>query len=153
MSEFFAQLYSWFGFFPYSADLDTHLRGYDITCSAYIGTPLYLYVGIFMLVSVFVAYILQYHVINSTSFNKKHHWWITALIIVALNFFVAFWLPYHDLQSANVCAQLRISTSDCVGFGISGAVWAFIAFTLLTSFPLPRHYAGANMLETTFWKP
>ncbi len=154
MLELFAKLYEWFGLIPfYTKDLGDHLRGFDITCSEYIGTALYLYVGWIMVALTAVFYVLQYHVINSSRFNKRTHWWITTLVISAINFLIAFTLPFNDLQNGDFCGQLRFGVRDCVGFGISNAVWSFIIFALLTSTPYPRLLSGHNTRYTTFWKP
>jgi hypothetical protein len=154
MRDFFASLYEWFGLIPfYSTDLGEHLRGYDITCTDYMGTPLYVYIGWIMILLTIFFYILQYYIINSPRFNKWIHWWLIALVIVILNFLIAFTLPFNDLQSSDYCNQLKLSVSDCVGFGFSNALWSFILFLLLTSLPVPRKWAGYNMRHTTFWKP
>ena len=154
MSDFFASLYEWFGLVPfYSTDLGEHLRGYDITCSAYMGTNLYMGIGLAMLGVTAAVYILQYYVINSPAWNKRMHWWLFALLLVVVNFLIAFGFPFKDLQAGDYCTQLRISVLDCVFFGISNAIWSFILFLLLTSFPVPRRWAGHNMTDTTFWKP
>ncbi len=146
-------LYEWFGLnFLYSTDLGEHLRGYDITCSDYTDTPLYIVVGIGMIVSTILVYILLYHIINSPRWNKRVHWWLFAGILVLLNFLIAFILPFNDLQTTDYCTQLRISALDCVFFGVSNAIWSFILFVFLTSLPI-RKWAGHNMTDTTLWKP
>lgn len=153
MKELFASIYEWFGLFPlYSRDLGDHLRGWDITCSEYIGTPWYNYVGLIMIIITLFFYLLQYHIIDSPKFKAKHHWWIIALIIVILNFFIAFTIPFNSLQAGNYCNQLSFTVSDCVGFGFSNAFWSFVLFLLLTSFKYPK-YLSINCRYTTFWKP
>lgn len=154
MRDFFASLYEWFGLIPfYSTDLGEHLRGYDITCTDYMGTPLYIYIGWIMIGLTVFFYFLQYHIINSPRFNKRAHWWIIALTVSLINFLIAFTWSYNYLQSADYCNQLRLFVADCVGFGISNAIWSFILFLLLTSLPIPRSFAGYNTRHTTFWKP
>jgi hypothetical protein len=99
MKEFFASIYEWFGLFPlYSRDLGDHLRGWDITCSDYIGTPWYSYIGWLMLIITLFIYALQYHMIDHPRYNKKIHWWLSALTIVLLNFFTAVLIPYNSIQ-------------------------------------------------------
>lgn len=154
MLEFFASLYEWFGLIPfYAKDLGDHLRGFDVTCTGYIGSTEYMYVGWAMILLTIFAYFLQYHIINSPIFNKKHHWWIIAFALFMLNFLIAFALPFNDLQTGDFCKDLNLSIWDCIGFAFSNALWSLIFFILLTSFPLPRKFAGHNMSETTFWKP
>ena len=131
MRDFFASLYEWFGLIPFfSTDLGEHLRGFDITCSDYLGTPLYVYVGWIMIGLTVGFYILQYYVINSSRFNKRVHWWIIALAMIGLNFLIAFTWSFNHLQAGDYCTQLKISTADCVGFGISNAIWSLILFLL-----------------------
>jgi hypothetical protein len=153
MRDFFASLYEWFGLNSlYSTDLGEHLRGYDITCSDYLDTPLYVMVGLSMIFSTIIIYILLYYVINSPRWNKRAHWWIFAGVLVSINFLIAFTPPFNDLQTTDYCTQLRISALDCVFFGVSNAIWSFILFAILTSSPI-RKWAGHNMTDTTFWKP
>lgn len=153
MEEFFASLYEWFGLNPlFSTDMGDQLRGWDITCTDYIGTPWYVIVGWSMIGVTIISYVLQYHIIDSPRFNKKHHWWIMALVIVLLNFLIAFLIPFNSIQAGDFCNQLNLSVSDSIGFGASNAVWSFILFILLSSFKYPR-YLGINCSHTTFWKP
>jgi hypothetical protein len=153
MKEFFANIYEWFGLLPlFSRDLGDHLRGWDITCSEYIGTPWYNYIGSIMIIVTLFFYALQYHIIDSSRFKAKHHWWIIAFIIVILNFLIAFAIPFNSLQAGDYCNQLYFTASDCVGFGFSNAFWSFVLFLLLTSFKYPRHLSN-NCRYTTFWKP
>lgn len=157
MKEISASLYEWFGFIPlYSRDMGDQLRGWDITCTDYIATPWYVYIGCIMLILTAFIYALQYHIIDSSRWNKKIHWWIFALLIVVLNFLIAFAIPFNILQSGDFCNQLNLTVSDCIGFGISNALWSFILFLLLTSFPFPRRVIpsrNGNCRNTTCWKP
>ena len=66
MNDFFASLYEWFGLISlYSKDLGDHLRGFDITCSEYIGKQLYVYVGWIMIIITIAFYVLQYYINNN----------------------------------------------------------------------------------------
>lgn len=151
--EFFASLYEWFGLIPfYSVDMGDLLRGFDITCTDYIGTPWYLYIGWIMIILTAFLYVTQYHIIDSSGFNKKQHWWLMALIIFILNFLIAFLIPFNTVQAADYCAQLNLTVGDCIGFGVSNAIWSIILFGLLTSFPIFRRFS-TNCRHTTLWKP
>ena|SRR5690606_21190163 len=153
MNEFFASLYEWFGFNPlYSTDMGDQLRGWDITCTDYIGTPWYVIIGWIMIASTTLIYILQYHIIDSSRWNKKQHWWIFALVIVVLNFLIAFLIPFNTIQAGDYCNQLNLSVSDAIGFGVSNAVWSFIFFLIISTIPLIRRFS-TNCRNTTFWKP
>ena len=153
MKDFFASLYEWFGLVPfYVSDLGDHLRGFDITCSDFIGTPWYLYIGCSMIITTIIIYALQYHIIDSPRLNKRRHWWLVALIIIAINFITAFAIPYNSLQTGDLCQDLHFSVADCLGFGLSNALWSLILFVIITTIPWIRQL-GVNCRHTTFWKP
>lgn len=153
MKEFFASLYEWFGLIPlYSRDMGDQLRGWDITCTDYIATPWYVYIGWIMIILTGFIYALQYHILDSSRWNKKKHWWIFALLIIALNFLIAFEIPFNTLQAGDFCNQLNLTVSDCIGFGISNALWSFLLFLIISSVPLIRRFS-TNCRHTTFWKP
>lgn len=153
MKEFFASLYEWFGVIPlYSRDMGDQLRGWDITCTDYIATPWYVYIGWIMIILTGFIYALQYHIIDNSRLNKKMHWWLFALLIVVLNFLIAFTIPFNTLQASDYCNQLNLSVSDCIGFGLSNAVWSLILFVIISTPPLIRRFS-TNCRLTTFWKP
>lgn len=157
MEEFFASLYEWFGFNKlYKTDMGDYLRGWDITCSCYCDTNWYNIIGWTMIIITALIYALQYHIIDNSRWNKKQHWWIFALLIVALNFLIAFTIPFNTVKAGDYCNQLNLSVADSIGFGLSNAIWSFILFALLTSFPFPRKVIpsrNGNCINTTFWKP
>ncbi|MDE0472014.1 MAG: hypothetical protein OXH57_08740 [Ekhidna sp.] len=152
MEEFFAAIYEWFGFPLYSTDMGDHLRGWDITCTDYIGNSYYIMIGWSMVVITTLFYAIQYHIIDSPWFNKKQHWWLISLLVVLLNFFVAFGIPYNSVQAEDYCNELNLSVLDCIGFGFSNALWSFVLFIIITSLKYPRNF-GNNSRHTTFWKP
>lgn len=153
MEEFFASLYEWFGPNPfYSEDMAELMRGWDITCTDYIGTPWYVIIGWSMVAITAVFYVLQYHIIDSSKFNKKHHWWIVALAVVLINFLNAFLIMNNTIQAGDYCTNDNIAMPDSIGIGLSNAIWSLILFILLTSFKYPRNL-GINCSHTTFWKP
>ena len=136
----------------YSTDMGDQLRGWDITCTDYIGKPWYVYIGSIMIILTAFLYSIQYHIYDSTRFNKKQHWWIMALVIVALNFVIAFTIPFNTVNAGDFCNQLNLSVSDCIGFGLSNAIWSFIFFLIISTIPLIRRFS-TNCRNTTFWKP
>lgn len=151
--ELFASIYEWFGTIPFfSTDMGDQLRGWDITCTAYIGSPWYLYMGWTMIGSTGLIYALQYHMIDSPRWYKKQHWWIFAAILVSINFLFAFLTTFNMVRSGDYCEQLNLSYGDCLGIGFSNGIWSLILFILITSFPLFRNLSVNNRL-TTFWKP
>jgi len=153
MTDFFASLYEWFGLMPlYNTDMGDLLRGWDITCTGFIGTPWYVYIGWIMIIFTGLIYALLYHIIDSPRWMKKSHWWLFALLNVILNFLIAFTIPFNIVTSGDYCVQLILSVSDCIGFGFSNALWGFILFIIISSIPYIRQYSR-NCRNTTFWKP
>lgn len=153
MKEFFANLYEWWGLILfYSTGMGDHLRGYDFTCSDYTGTPYYVNIGIIMIIVTAVFYALQYHIIDSSKYNKKQHWWLFALVIVVVNFIIAFIPIYNDIQSQDFCESLNLSVPDCIGFALSNAIWSLILFMIISTIPGFR-LLSTNCRHTTFWKP
>lgn len=153
MIDFFASLYEWFGTLPfYTEDFVYLLRGWDSTCTDFIDSPWYTYIGIIMIIITSLIYAFQYHIIDSSGFNKKHHWWLMSLIIIGLNFFIAFIIPFNIIQSDNYCSQLNLTVADCLGFGFSNAIWSFILFLLISTPPILRKLSN-NCSETTFYRP
>lgn len=153
MEEFFASIYEWFGFEPfYKTDLGDLLRGWDITCSGHIDTKWYILIGWSMIGLTSLLYAFQYHIYDSSKFNKKQHWWIMAFLIITLNFLIAFLIPYNIVKSGDFCSQLNLSVTDCIGFGLSNGIWSFIFFLTISTIPLIRRFS-TNCRNTTFWKP
>lgn len=153
MRDFFASLYEWFGLVPlYSTDMGDQLRGWDITCTDYIGTPWYVFIGWIMVSLTSFIYAFQYHILDSTKWNKKKHWWIFALGVLLLNFLIAFIIPYNSIKAGDYCNQLNLSITDCMGFGISNALLSFIYFLAISTNPMIRRFS-TNCRNTTFWKP
>jgi hypothetical protein len=155
MKEVFASLYEWFGLMLlYNDDMADHLRGWDITCSNYDGPQWYLYIGWTMIGLTAIVYALQYHIIDDSDWNKKHHWWLFALVLVILSFFIPFTITLNTVNAGPdyYCKDLNLTVSDCVGFGFSNAIWSLLFFMLISSIPYPRS-KSSNCRNTTFWKP
>ena len=153
MTDFFASLYEWFGLVPfYSQDFGDHLRGWDITCTDYMGTPWYNYIGVIMIGVTIFGFALQYYIIDSTRFNRARSWWVFTGATVFMNFLIAFTITYNDIQAENYCNQLHIGIGDCAGFALSNLLWSFIILTTISSIPIVRKMS-TNCRHTTFWKP
>lgn len=155
MTDLLASAYEFFGlasFFLYSRDMGDFLRGWDETCTDYIGTPYYLIIGIVSLILVALSYSTLYHFIDSPKWNRAFHCWIFAFISIAINFLLAFFIPFNVIQSGNYCKDLNLGTGDCFGFGFSNAFWSFVVYVLLTSFRYPKAWS-TNCRYTSLLNP
>lgn len=152
MKTLFASMYEWFGtYLFYSKDMGDHLNGMDITCTDFIGTPWYMITGFVMLFITILVYSFQYHIYDNSGFNKKHHLWIMLVVNFLINFLIAMLLSMNSMKEG-FCQELSISIADCIGFGISNALWSLILHVLITSLKVFRRLS-TNCRNTTFWKP
>lgn len=154
MNDFFAALYEWLGLVSfYSVDLGDYLRGWDIMCDGETGTHYYILVGWTMVFVTMAVYTIKYHwLLDRSGFSRKHHVWLMAMTVAVLNFLIAFLIPYNAIQVGDYCPDLHMTTLDCIGFGLSNALWSIILFALITSLPFPRRLS-TNSSHSTFWKP
>jgi len=153
MNEIFSTMYEFGGLLPfYSADLGDHLRGFDETCTDYIGTPWYIFIGFTMIGLTLLTYAILYHFIDHPRYNGKRHWWITTLFLCMVNFLFAFGVAFNSVHSGHICKQLHITTGDVLGFGLANAILAFLFFVIMTSVPWIRRQS-TNCKYTTFWQP
>lgn len=152
MIDLAALLYNWFAVHGpfYSDGFDSYLRGdYEIES----GTPWYLIIWVVMLATVGVTYALQYFILDSSTRNKKQHWWMYAGLHTATCFLIASFIPYRTLlNDASAASQVAASIGDAIGFGISNAIWGLLIYAGLTSMQIVRS-RSVNSRNTTFWKP
>ena len=152
MKDFFASLYELWGLNPLLVeDLGDHLRGLDIICEGYGATSWYTYIGSAMVTLTLLSYATQYHFIDSNRYSGRLHLFITSIILMVINFLIAFSIPFNALQTSNYCSELNFNSANCIGFGISNALWSFILFAIITSLPWPRS-KSINCSHTVFWK-
>jgi len=134
MKAFFAQLYEWFGLFPiYSKDMSDFLKGWDYACVGYFALPWYFYVGVLMVILTILIFVLQYDLISGVRFKQREHWELAALVVVILNFLIAFSVPFVAISKHMHCPSLKLTVSDCIFFGLSNAIWAFVLFCILSA--------------------
>jgi hypothetical protein len=153
MTNFFASLYEWFGIIPlYTKGMMERLRGWDYISQDYVLTNWYINIGVILIVVTLLIYSLQYHIIDSSGWNKRRHWWIFAFVTFAINFLAAFIITNNIVQTGDFDPNDNLSTADCIGFGFSNALWGFIFFLIISTIPIVRRFS-TNCRHTTFWKP
>jgi hypothetical protein len=153
ITDFFSALYEFFGLMPlYSLDMAYALAGTD-PCSNDQGTNWLTIIGLVMIGSVSLTYFIFYHFINSSGFNKVKHWWLVAIIMVLINFFIGFIISFNMFTYAESCGKLgTIVFMDSVCFGFVNALWSILIYIFITTIPWPRRMSS-NCSETTFWRP
>jgi len=134
MKYFFAHLYEWFGWIHiYSNDMSDFLKGWDYACVGYFALPWYTLIGMMMIILTVLIFALQYDLISGTRFKKREHWELAALVVLIINFLIAFSVPLIAISKNMHCPSLRLTISDSIYFGLSNAVWAFILFSILSA--------------------
>ena len=153
IDDFFSSLYEFFGLMPlYSEDMAYALTGTD-PCGTEEGTHWLTIIGLLMISSVVLTYLIFYHFYNSSGFNKVKHWWIVAMIMLSFNFFIAFVLSFNIYSGAEDCEKLgTIVFMDTVSIGLVNAIWSILIYIFITTIPWPRRMS-TNCSGTTFWRP
>jgi len=151
----FAQLFEFFGLKLFSDDFSKFMRGLTDSCTSTAGPTFYLFIGLIVIVTAVLFFLLHYRLINSPTFNSVGSWWTMAIVLMAVNFSIAFLWPYQTLKRGKFCSDLTglsgTYIADLFGFGLSVAVWTLIIYAIITTIPWP--FKGHNMSRTTFWKP
>lgn len=133
MKGFFTHLYEWFGLVPiYSKDMSDFLKGWDYAGVGYFALPWYVLIGLSMIILTVLIFVLQNDLISSTRFKTAQHWELAALVVIIVNFLIAFAVPFVAILKHIHCPLLKLTVSDSIFFGLSNAVWAFILFSLLS---------------------
>lgn len=148
--NFISSLYKLFNWI--SSDADVHLRGLDEVCNDYTGANQYTWNFFLILVTGAVFYCLMYHLLASSTRNRRKHWWMYAGILSVLNFAIAFFPFFNAINTESYCLQLVLTASDAVKFAVMNVLWGFLWFVLLTSSPIPRLWSN-HCRAVTFWKP
>jgi hypothetical protein len=139
--------------FGYSKGMSYMLLQYDRECTEY-GAALYPVMFYVLLGTVVVFYVFHYHILNSASFNKKSSCWVMGLFLALTNFVIGLVWTQRLAGGGDYCQDNGVpSQQDFILFGLASATISFIIWTILTSSPIPRRFAGVNMNQTTLWKP
>ena len=155
MNNLLGDFYSLFNAF-YSSQLDLYLWGYDCSSQSFLGTNIYNIVGLIAIVSMSLACILYYFIINAASLNKGWKWCVYGLVWEVINVLIASGITLTALNNGDICQDLVYSSDgtqtitgiDCWGFGGANFIVSFILFVVF-SFILKRF--SSNCTHTP-WK-
>jgi len=123
------------GLYSTSGGLGEHLRGLDVDCQNMSRQSAYNIVFLFMIV-VNALIILNYYygLLNRQPFNKLGWWLINVFTGAFIIYLIAFLGAYRDLVNRNYCEQLSFHSGDCMGFGLSAAIYSVLWSVLLSLF-------------------
>lgn len=137
-------------FSTYSRDMGEHLRGWDITCTDYMGTFYYGWLFWAWIGIVIFTLLLYYKIIDSPRLVRALYLWLFLLGGMLISFIVGYGIASYTTQPGNYCPELVITGGDQVSVGLTQAI-----LTLLLSFGLSfvaRHFS-TNCRNTTPFHP
>lgn len=144
MGDFFGTIYSWFKSL-WCDYLNYFLWGYEPATLSYSGTNMYTIAGLVTAIVALVIVLVYYYIINHPRWCKWWSWLIALLLNSVVGLFVAFGMSYSNYingyipqelvyqfdEEENVIAHL-ITSLDCWGFGIGGAIVSALFFIVFT---------------------
>lgn len=128
-------LFEAIGLYSTSGGLGEHLRGLDNNCQTISRQSAYSIVFLFMIfVNSVIMLNYYYGLLNRSPFNKLGWWLINVLTGAFIIYLIACLGPYRDLVNQNYCDQLIFHGGDCMGFGLTAAIYSMIWSVLLSLF-------------------
>ena len=126
--NFFANLCNVFGL--YGQGLHEHLMGIDKDCNyteASASQSIYILVFFCLLIINSLIMVNYYYgSFNRPKFSKIIYWLLNVLLGSIFLFAIAFFYTNNDLEAENFCDQLIIYRADCIGFGITVAIYSIV---------------------------
>lgn len=127
MEEFLITIFESFNLYSTQNGLGEHLRGLDIKGIDYSNQSIYsmVFLSLFI-VNALIIINYYYGLLNRIPFNRFFWWLINVLLGSIILFFIAFLYSNNDFVTGNYYPKLSISTSDCVGFGLTAAIFSIL---------------------------
>ncbi|TSJ36557.1 hypothetical protein FO440_22270 [Mucilaginibacter corticis] len=134
-----------------TGDMLTHLKGFDIRCSGYYGTPYATYLAISFLIITLGGIGMQYFAIDSPPKRPVATWWFVELIIAIVNFIAAYFVIGSSISPGHHCKDLMLNGLDVIGVCFFNVLCGLILAMLVTGLPWIRRMSTNNVF-TTFYK-
>jgi hypothetical protein len=133
ITEFLITIFESLNLYSVQGGLAEHLRGLDLECSDYTRQSIYsmVFLALFLINSIIIIN-YYYGMLNRIPFNHIIWWILNVFFGAFIMFFIAFLYSNNDLESDNFCSSLSITTSDCVGFGMTTSIFSIVWSTLLS---------------------
>ena len=127
ISEFFISLFESIGRYSSSNGLGEHLRGLSTDCNTFSNQSIYNLVFLCILfINSFIVINYYFGLFNRVNFTNFITWILNLLSGSVIIFIIAFLYSNNDYVTQNYCKELNITQSDCIGFGITSSIYAFI---------------------------
>jgi hypothetical protein len=136
ISEFLITLFESLGLYSSQNGLSEHLRGLNVKCDPLLGysqQPIYsmVFLSLFIINSLIIIN-YYYGVLNRIPFNRFLWWALSVLLGSVILFLISFLYANNDFTSGNICPDLSVTSSDCLGFGITSAIFSIIWCCILS---------------------
>jgi hypothetical protein len=127
-------LFEGLGLYSTSGGLGEHLRGLDVNCQDMSRQSVYGIVFLFMIfVNAVIILNYYYGLLNRSPFNKVGWWLINIFTGAFIIYLIAYLGAHRDLVNHNYCDQLSFHSGDCMGFGLTAAIYS-VTWSVLLSF-------------------
>lgn len=132
--EFLITLFESLGLYSAQDGLGEHLRGLAVNCrDGYTGQSIYNLVFIYLFAINGILLLNYYYgYFNRRPYNRWGWWLLNVLAGCVILFVIAWIYPYNDLSTGSYCNSLHMSASDCVGFGLTAAIYSFVFCVLFS---------------------
>jgi magnesium-transporting ATPase (P-type) len=121
------------GLYSTSGGLGEHLRGLDVDCQTMSRQSVYSIVFLFMIfVNAVIMLNYYYGLLNRYPFNKFGWWLMNVFTGAFIIYLIAYLEPHRDLVNKNYCEQLSFHNDDCMGFGLTAAIYSVTWSVLLS---------------------
>lgn len=122
MNELFAPFYEGWGLF-YLDQFSDDLFNFN----------LYMPIGLTLVISTLALLVVYYYIIDHPKFAKWYHWLLWTLLICGINFCVAYYITYNELEVVYAQKEQAMPYSvEFFSFSVVNALWTFL-FGLATS--------------------
>ncbi len=133
VAEFLITLFESIGLYSTQNGLSEHLRGLDIKGIDYSNQSIYAMVFLCLfIVNSLIVINYYYGILNRIPFNRFLWWLINVIVGATILFFVAFLYANNDFTTGNIYSKLSVTSSDCVGFGFTAAIYSIIWSCILS---------------------
>jgi hypothetical protein len=133
ISEFLITIFESLNLYSVQGGLAEHLRGMNLEGEAFSRQSIYnmVFLALFLINSIIIVN-YYYGLFNRIPFNRTIWWIINVFFGALIMFLIAFLYSNNDFESGNFYPDLNITTSDCVGFGITTSIFSLLWSTLLS---------------------
>lgn len=133
ISDFFITLFESLGLYSSANGLGEHLRGLDVQCNDFTNQSIYniVFLCIFI-INLVIVLNYYYGVFNRVNFTNFLSWFLNILAGSLILFFIAFLYANNDFVTGNFCPDLSITSSDCVGFGLTASIFSLVWSLILS---------------------